>query len=166
MTAAAYASVGSYTELMAEIKNIKEKIKENRSLIISVDQEKKSLSEKLHYLKVYKENKPAAEAYQKSKNPESFLEKNESMLLLFEGARSFFQELKLNPEELSETELSKRLEELETIKSSAGSETKELKSQLKLLTDKQKTLEEFLHLKEPKEPEKPPKRRNKDGQEI
>lgn len=166
ITAAAYASVGSYTELLSEIKNLKEKIKENRSLIISVEQEKKILSEKLHYLKVYKENKPAAEGYRNSKDPESFLEKNESRLLLFEGARSFFQELKMNPEELSEKELSKRLEELETIKSSAGKEIKELKTQLKLLTDKQKTLEEFLHLKEQKEPEKPPKRRHKNGQEI
>ena len=169
---ATFASVGTYTDLMDEINNVKEKIKENRSLIVSVDKEKKILVEQLHYLKVYKENKPADDAYQNAKDPDEYLRRNESKLILFNGAKTMLDRYHLNPDEISVEDLQNRLAELERTKSNASDEVSQLKTQLKDLTDKQKTLEEFFHFKEKEQKEQEEKlqkqrsRRRKKGQEI
>lgn len=169
---ATYASVGSYTDLVDEIKSVEERIKENRSLIVSVDKEKKVLAEQLHYLKVYIENKPADDAYHKAKNPDDYLRRNESRLILFNGAKTILERYQLNPDEISVEDLEKRLSELEQTKSAASGEVLKLKEQLKDLTARQKTLEEFFHFEEKKqneqdEMERKRKTKNKKkGQEI
>ncbi len=169
---ATYASVGSYTDLVDEIKSVEAKIKENRSLIVSAEKEKKILAEQLHYLKVYKENKPANTAYKKAKDPDEYLRRNESKIILFNGAKTILERYNVNPDEVSVEELQKRLEELERTKSTSSDEVNELKSQLKELAAKEVTLDEFFHFrkKEKKEQEEMERKRNaksrKKGQEI
>ncbi len=169
---ATYTSVGTYTDLMDEIKNVKEKIKENRALIVSVDKEKKILAEQFHYLKVYKENQPANDAYRNAKDPDDYLRRNESRLILFNGAKTMLKRFHLNPDEISVEDLQSRLTKLERTRAAASDEVGTLKSKLKELTDKQKTLEEFFHFKDKEQKEEEEKvqkqrfRRKKKGQEI
>ena len=125
---------------------------------------KKILAEQLHYLKVYKENKPADDAYQNAKDPDEYLRRNESKLILFNGAKTMLEQYHLNPDEISVEDLQNRLAELERTKSIVSNKVSALKTQLKELTDKEKTLEEFFHFKEKEQKQKA--KSKKKGQEI
>ena len=169
IAAATYASVKSYGDLVDEINRIKEKIQSNRSLMVSIDKEKKVLTEQLHYLQVYQENKPAEDAYRSSKDPDSYLQRNESRLILFAGAKTMLERMNVNPDETSVEELQKRLAELENTRAEAKKENRELQPQLKELTAKEETLRSFLHIQEKEEKEetrKEKRRKNNKGQEI
>lgn len=170
IAAATYASVKSYGDLVDEIKRIKEKIHDNRSLMVSIDKEKKLLTEQLHYLQVYTENKPAEDAYHSAKDPDKYLQRNESRLILFAGAKTMLERMGVNPEETSVEELQKRISDLEKTRAEAAKENKELQPQLKELAAKEETLRSFLHIqeKEKKEEEKSTEKRRKKnkGQEI
>lgn len=145
IAASAYAKIGSITELTAEIDLMKKQIKQNRSNIASIDKEIKSIHENLRYLKIYQENKPYNEAYEKSKHPEEYLMEHESHLLLFDGAGNYLKSHGLNPDHITENDLEDQLHNLEQERTRLQNENTSIQPALNDMLSKQKTLEEYLH---------------------
>ena len=145
IAASAYANNGSLSELDAEIELLKQIIKQNQSTVLSIDKEKKALSEEIRYMQIYNDNKIFHKEYLLSKNPDEYLMRNETHLTLFEGALNVLNSHGINPETVSLEKLQEQITSLETKRIKNKSELDADKVKLNALIKQQKTLNDYLH---------------------
>lgn len=142
IAASSYANTGSISELNIELNLLKDKLKQNRSSLVVLDNKKKELAEQIRYLTIYNENKVFFDEYNSAKDPDDYLMRNESRLTLYDGAVSVLENHGINPDDISLEQLKKDLENLEEKRNSIKNENdlltpkiKELQLQLNNLTD-------------------------------
>ena len=139
-----YANNNSLSELNIEIDLLKNHIKQNRSSLIAIDKEKKELSEQIRYLTIFNDNKDYYDEYNSSKNPNDYLIKNESHILLCEGAISILNNHNINPNETSLSEIKERITYLEEQRINIKKENDYLIPRLNSLTLQQNNLIDYL----------------------
>ncbi len=170
IAASTYAQAGSIAELDAEIDIIKEQIRQNRAGIVAIDKEKKALSEQLRYMQIYLENRPYNKEYLTSKDPDDYLMRNESKIMLFEGAEQFLKKCSLDSGEIDEKDLLKQLEELEAERQKLKDEVSTLQPKLTELQKMEKNLRKYFNQddkeKEKSEPDNDQPGRKNNGQAL
>ena len=167
IAASAYANTSSLAELNVQVDLIKDRIKQNRSEIVSLDKKCKAISEQIYYLRRYNETLPFQKEYKESKQPDYYLMEHESALITFDGATEYLKRCGINPESISEEDLQQQLDELNEIRKQLNDDSDNLKTKLDELTALQITLKKYIH----KEPEKDitedeRSKRKKNGQDL
>ncbi len=153
IAASTYANTSSLAELNVQVDLIKDRIKQNRSEIVSLDKKIRALQEQLRYLKIYYDNKPYNEVYKKSKAPDEYLMEHESRLLLFDGAAEYLSSHGINPLDVTEQDLENQIRLLEQNRTNLQEENNSQKLKLDDMIKKQKTLDEYLHKEKKQEQE-------------
>ena len=161
IAASTYASVGSSIELEEKINLLKEQCASNRSEIVSIDKEKRILSEQIRYMQIYLDTKAYKDAYEHSKNPEEYLMQFESKLTLFDGAAVILASHGLVPSNECYSRLRDELSDLEERRSEIKNENESIQKELKELERHQDTLNRFFNKDNPK---KETNEKNKDAQ--
>ena len=145
IAASTYASVGSSVELEEKINLLKEQYNYNRSEIVDIDKEKKSLSEQIRYMQIYLETKAYKDEYMRSKDPERYLMQFESKITLFDGAASILDSYNLTPSSDCLSRLRNQLSDLEQKRSELKEENTSIQNQLKEFERRQDTLNHFFN---------------------
>ena len=140
--AASYAVAGNLTELREIIEDKKSEAEASRSELAAIGRELKELKEIQHYLLQYKETAPYRQAYNNSKDKETYAMKHDEQLTLFDGARNMLKKKGIRPNisELKQVnkdvaELDKREAEIEKKYDSAKKEAKDLEQKYRNVTE-------------------------------
>ena len=72
----------------------------------------RELAEIIKYADQYQENHIYNYRYKKSKNPDGYLQKHESEIILYGGAKRMLEQYKINPKQISSTSLKKEYQKL------------------------------------------------------
>lgn len=91
IAASTYSKVNSITGLEQEISKKTAVVKEARSSLVELERRMKGMAEILKYAEQYKELRPYNVRYWKSKNPDDYLQKHESKLILYDGAKQMLR---------------------------------------------------------------------------
>ena len=159
IAAEVYASAGSLHELNEIIESKELQIKDNRSRMVEIDNEKRSLSEQIRYLEIYERTKPCHDKYLESKDKEYFLMENETNLTLFEGASSVLNKYGIKPESVSLEELKNKLKELEKEREQLKTHNSSARKELAALKKDQEKLNTYFN-KEQEQPSKDSRKNN------
>ena len=145
IAASTYANTSSLTELNTEISILKEQIRQNRSAMVEMDKKRKVIAEQIRYMKIYIDNKSFHDEYEKAKNPDEYLMRNETHLTLFDGASSTLKSHGVKPAKTSLDELQNQLKQLEKERLKLKEENINLKTHLDTLLHQQNNLNGYLH---------------------
>ncbi len=140
--AASYAVAGNLTELKEKIEAKNKEAAASRSELAAIGRELKELKEIQHYLLQYKETAPYRQAYNNSRDKETYAMKHDEQLTLFDGARNMLKKKGIRPNisELKQvnkdvSELEKREAEIEKKYDSAMKDAKDLEQKYHNVTE-------------------------------
>ena len=137
IAASTYSKVNSITQLEQEIDQKAIVVKEYRSSLVELERRMKVMAEIIKYAEQYKELRPYNVRYRKSKNPDNYLQKHESKLILYDGAKQMLRRASVDLKTLDLEKmhadfatLEKQKMELQQAYKSSESELKQMKQQL------------------------------------
>ena len=112
-------------------------VKESRSSLVELEKHMKEMAEILKYAEQYKELRPYNVRYRKSKNPDDYLQKHESKLILYDGAKQMLRRAGIDLKTLDFDKmrsefaaLERQKKELQQTYKSSESELKQMKQHL------------------------------------
>lgn len=137
IAASTYSKIDSITQLEQEISQKLVVVKKSRSSLVELEKRMKGMAEILKYAEQYKELRPYNVHYRKSKNPDDYLQKHESKLILYDGAKQMLRKagvdlktLDLDKMRSEFAALERQKKELQQAYKSSESELKQMKQQL------------------------------------
>ncbi len=107
-----YSSSGSVADLEQQLNTKNETIKAARTSLLQVDKRLREVAEISKYVDQYQENQIYNHRYKKSKNQDAYLQKHESQIILYEGAKRILEQYKFNPKQLSSISVKNEYQEL------------------------------------------------------
>ena len=140
-----YARASSNVELTEKIRLSEEELKQYRKLLVSIDEEKRVLSEQIRYLINYLDTKEFYEAYMASKNREKYFMEHEREIVLYEGAENILKQYGITPSQEKLEELRNNLYELEDLRKSVRADNDELSKQIMVQKRTKELLDQFFH---------------------
>ena len=137
IAASSYSAGNSIRELEQQIATKNETIKTARSSLQQIEKLMRELAEIIKYADQYRENRVYNYRYKKSKNQDAYLQKHESEIILYGGAKRILEQFGITPKNLSidtlkkqYQELSKQKETLSSTQKTAAKESKQLQQKL------------------------------------
>lgn len=100
IAASSYSQSGSISELEQEIAFKNDIVKNARQSLIESEHQLKDLGQILKYAEQYKANRIYHIRYRKSKNPDAYLQRHETELLLHDGAKNMLQRMGIDMKKL------------------------------------------------------------------
>ena len=100
IAASSYSQSGSISELEQEIAFKNDIVKNARQSLIESEHQLKNLGQILKYAEQYKANRIYHIRYRKSKNPDAYLQRHETELLLHDGAKNMLQRMGIDMKKL------------------------------------------------------------------
>jgi hypothetical protein len=113
IAASTYAKANSITELEANIASRKSLANESRLELVSLEHDMKKAAEVLKYAQQYHATKQFHINYRKSKNPDEYLRRYESKLILHDGAKNVLKRYGVNIKNLDIGQLKNDFHEME-----------------------------------------------------
>jgi hypothetical protein len=113
IAASTYAKANSITELEANIASRKSLANESRLELVSLEHDMKKAAEILKYAQQYHATKQFQINYRKSKNPDEYLRRYESKLILHDGAKNVLKRYGVNIKNLDIGQLKNGFHEME-----------------------------------------------------
>ena len=108
------------------------------------------LAEIIKYVEQYRENKSYNDRYEKSKDPDRFLRKYESHIILFSGAERMLQRKGIDPAHMNLNHLKSRYNEMLSKKKELVSHYKTTNTEIKELELIRQNMEKYLDITPPK----------------
>lgn len=149
IAASSYSAGGSIAELEQQIAMKKETEKAARSSLIEIEKRLRSLTEIIKYAEQYQETRVYNHCYKKSKNPDAYLQKHESEIILYGGAKRMLEQYGITPKNLSINALRKQYQHLLEQKQTFSSTQKNVAKESKQLQQKLDNI--FSYLDAPKQ---------------
>ena len=141
VAAASYAAGGSMEDLRRNIARKTSSAGKARSELVALEHELKHKAEILKYAKQYSENRKYQKAYERAKDPDAYLQKHETELILFGGAETMLKRYGVKISGLDVTSMEEeyhalvsRKEKLKGIYKTAEKDATEAKRQLENVT--------------------------------
>ena len=100
IAAASYSQAGSIAELQKQISTKSTLAKTARSSLVETEHQLKALGQILKYAEQYQDNHHCHIRYKKSKNPDEYLRRHETELLLHDGAETMLKRFGVSPQNL------------------------------------------------------------------
>ena len=114
------------------------------------NKEMQELAEIIKYAEQYRENKSYNDRYKKSKDPDRFLRKYESHIILFSGAERMLQRKGIDPAHMNLNHLKSRYNEMLSKKKELVSHYKTTNTEIKELELIRQNMEKYLDITPPK----------------
>lgn len=150
IAASSYSAGGSIAELEQQITMKKETEKAARSSLIEIEKRLRSLTEIIKYAEQYQETRAYNYRYKKSKNPDAYLHKHESEIILYGGAKRMLEQYGITSKNLSIDSLKKEYQELSEQKQALSFTQKTVAKESKQLQQKLDNIRSYLDA--PKQP--------------
>lgn len=144
IAAQTYQQVESITELEQKIATLNETGKSARQTVVTLEKQMKSLSEVLKYAKQYQENRSFQIRYKKAKNPDAFLRKYESQLILYDGAERLLEQSGVSPASCNVEKLTAQFQTLQKQKAELTSTYRGCEKDSRDLERKLSNLKQYL----------------------
>lgn len=145
IAASSYSAGGSIAELEQQITMKKETEKAARSSLIEIEKRLRSLTEIIKYAEQYQENRAYNYRYKKSKNPDAYLQKHESEIILYGGAKRMLEQYGITSKNLSIDSLKKEYQELSEQKQALSFTQKTVAKESKQLQQKLDNIRSYLN---------------------
>lgn len=123
----------------------KETEKAARSSLIEIEKRLRSLTEIIKYAEQYQENRAYNYRYKKSKNPDAYLQKHESEIILYGGAKRMLEQYGITSKNLSIDSLKKEYQELSEQKQALSFTQKTVAKESKQLQQKLDNIRSYLN---------------------
>ena len=162
IAASTYSRVNSITGLEQEISKKSASVKESRSSLVELERHMKGMAEILKYAEQYKELRPYNVRYRKSKNPDDYLQKHESKLILYDGAKQMLRRAGIDLKTLDLDKMRSDFAALERQKTELQQAYKTSESELKQMKQQLDKLNQYLG----REEEVKSKEKEKNGQSL
>ena len=162
IAASTYSRVNSITALEQEISKKSAIVKESRSSLVELERRMKGMAEILKYAEQYKELRPYNVRYRKSKNPDDYLQKHESKLILYDGAKQMLRRAGIDLKTLDLDKMRSDFATLERQKAELQQAYKTSESELKQMKQQLDKLNQYLG----REEETKSKEKEKNGQSL
>lgn len=144
IAASSYSAGDSIHELEQQIVTKNETIKAARSSLQQIEKHMRELAEIIKYADQYQENHIYNYRYEKSKNPDAYLQKHESEIILYGGAKRMLEQYKINPTQISCASLKKEYQKLLEQKQVLTSTQKTAKKDSRQLQQKLDNIRSYL----------------------
>ena len=146
IAASSYSASGSIAELEEQIAAKNEISKTAHTSLLQVDKRLKELAEIIKYADQYTENRTYNYRYKKSKNPDAYLQKHESEIILYGGAKRMLERYGINPKQLQPNTLKKQHQKLQEQKKSLSSTHKSAEKESQQLQQKLDNIRSYLDI--------------------
>ena len=144
IVAQSYNEVGSLSELEHKIAVKTEAGKSAKQSVVELEHRIKDLAEIIKYAQQYKDNRSYHIGYKKAKNPDAYLRRYESQIILYGGARRMLEQAGINLKGLNVDKLKAEYQELMKQKSNLTSTYKNCEKELRELNRKLENLNQYL----------------------
>lgn len=144
IAASSYSAGGSIAELEQQITMKKETEKAARSSLIEIEKRLRSLAEIIKYAEQYQETRAYNYHYKKSKNTDAYLQKHESEIILYGGAKRMLGQYGITSKNLSIDSLKKEYQELSEQKQALSFTQKTVAKESKQLQEKLDNIRSYL----------------------
>ena len=144
IAAQSYNEVGSLSDLKHQITVKTEAGKSAKQSVVKLEHRMKDLAEIIKYAEQYKDNRSYHIAYKKSKNPDAYLRRYESQLILYGGARRVLEQAGINLKGLNVDKLKAEYQELMKQKNELTSTYKKCEKEVQSLNRKLENLNQYL----------------------
>ena len=166
VVSATLIELGSGKQYQEKMKLLNEEAEEARLEWVAIDKELRILKEQLYNLKNYEECRPYYIAYRNSKNPEKYLQENESKIILYNGSKEMLKRYGINPKETTSKDLLIKIQDLNKKKETAKATYKSLKEEMSHLEKQYKKIEEYVNRPEDEPAIQKQTKRKKDQQSL
>mgnify|MGYP000019734877 FL=1 len=143
-------NIHNFAELDNKILSLQEQKKSANTTIVSLEHQMQELAEIIKYAEQYRENKSYNDRYKKSKDPDRFLRKYESHIILFSGAERMLQRKGIDPAHVNLNHLKTRYNEMLSKKKELVSHYKTTNTEIKELELIRQNMEKYLDITPPK----------------
>ncbi len=149
IAASTYSSASSLNELEKSISAKTAIIKDKKRDISNIEQSMKELGEVIHYAEQYKANRKYQYHYEKSIDPERYMQNHETELLLYLGAENMLKRFGLNPRGINLEKLRANYTAMEHERNDLRISYKSAEKELTSMQKKKTTLEQYLQQEQP-----------------
>ena len=149
IAAQSYNEVGSLAELEHKIAVKTEAGKSAKQSVVELEHRIKDLAEIIKYAHQYKDNRSYHIGYKKAKNPDTYVRRYESQIILYGGARRMLEQAGINLKGLNVDKLKAEYQELMKQKSELTSTYKDCEKEVRELKQKQENLNQYLGRTQP-----------------
>ena len=149
IAAQSYNEVGSLSELEHKIAVKTEAGKSAKQSVVELEHRIKDLAEIIKYAQQYKDNRSYHIGYKKAKNPDAYLRRYESQIILYGGARRMLEQAGINIKSLNVDKLKAEYQELMKQKSELTSTYKDCEKEVHELNRKLENLNQYLGRTQP-----------------
>ena len=143
-------NIHNFAELDNKILSLQEQKKSANTTVVSLEHKMQELAEIIKYVEQYRENKSYNDRYEKSKDPDRFLRKYESHIILFSGAERMLQRKGIDPAHMNLNHLKSRYNEMLSKKKELVSHYKTTNTEIKELELIRQNMEKYLDITPPK----------------
>lgn len=137
-------NIHNFSELNQRILFLQEESKTTNSSIVNLEHQLRDLAETIKYAEQYQENKSFHDRYRKVKDPDRFLRKYESHLILFAGAERMLQHKNIDTSHLPLEKIKTQYQELLSKKKELSNQYKSSQSEIKELETIKENMEQYL----------------------
>ncbi len=137
----AFAVGGSVPELQAKMDALKKEMDDIRDKVLLNDKRLKNNKTLAVYVRNYEENRKYGLGYRKAKDQDRYYRINESRIMLFDAAKKSIREMGIDPDSVTYSMVTDRIEELEAEKTGLDKEYgqklkeyKEMEKQMSVMT--------------------------------
>ena len=139
-------NIHNFAELDNKILSLQEQKKSANTTVVSLEHKMQELAEIIKYVEQYRENKSYNDRYEKSKDPDRFLRKYESHIILFSGAERMLQRKGIDPAHMNLNHLKSRYNEMLSKKKELVSHYKTTNTEIKELELIRQNMEKYLDI--------------------
>ncbi len=139
-----YLAAGSISELEHQLVLKTETATSARQNVVKLEKRIKELSEIIKYAEQYRDTRKCYLGYKKSKNPDGYLRKYESQLILHDGAKYILEQVGIDLKSLNLKRLKTKYQTLTEQKNSLMDSYKSADREVQELNQKLETLREYL----------------------
>ena len=151
IAASNYSETGSIADLEKQLAAKSALAKTARSSLVETEHQLKDLGQILKYAEQYKANHIYHIRYQKSKDPDAYLRRHETELLLHDGAENMLKRFGMNPKTLDVDKLRSEYNALYSKKETLQAAYKSAEKEIRTLSRKLDNLNQYLG--RPQEPQ-------------
>ena len=139
-----YADIQEMRSLSDNLSEKKQAAKTARNTVVDMEHSMKDLSELIRYGTQYTENRPYQLRYSKSKNPEQYLQRHESQLLLYSGAEAILLRHKITPAKVNLSKLREDYNQLSAQRNEVTKSYKIKEKEIREIEQKLQNLKEYI----------------------
>lgn len=144
IAAQSYAEAESITKLEHEIAVKTEAGKSAKQSVVELEHRIKDLAEIIKYAEQYRANRSYNIGYKKAKNPDAYLRRYESQIILYGGARRMLEQVGINLKSLNIDKLKSEYQELTRQKDELTSTYKSYEKEVRELNRRLDNLNQYL----------------------